>query len=236
MNDTPFKMPQRFVFIVTYGRSGSTLLQNLLNSLPGYLIRGENNNTVLHLAQAWRAINKADQINIRRAKGTVTDQTNPWFGAELIEAKIYGRALAESFVRHVLNPHPDTRVSGFKEIRFANNPKFFWTYLNFLQECFPDAKFVFNTRNHAAVAQSGWWQSRDPAEVSEQLTKAEDLFAAYQRKYPKRCHAVHYDDYVADPLLLEGLFSFLGEPYDPELVRTVLDRKLNHLQNMKKSR
>src|SRR5688572_1085508 len=30
------------LFIVTYGRSGSTLLQGVLNSIPGYLIRGEN--------------------------------------------------------------------------------------------------------------------------------------------------------------------------------------------------
>ena len=27
---------------MTYGRSGSTLVQGLLNSIPGYLIRGEN--------------------------------------------------------------------------------------------------------------------------------------------------------------------------------------------------
>jgi hypothetical protein len=30
------------LFIVTYGRSGSTLLQGILNSTPGVLIRGEN--------------------------------------------------------------------------------------------------------------------------------------------------------------------------------------------------
>ena len=29
-----------YVFICTYGRSGSTLLQGVLNSIPGYLIRG----------------------------------------------------------------------------------------------------------------------------------------------------------------------------------------------------
>ena len=30
-----------YLFVVTYGRSGSTLLMGLLNSIPGYLIRGE---------------------------------------------------------------------------------------------------------------------------------------------------------------------------------------------------
>lgn len=233
MGDDTFQMPQSFVFIVTYGRSGSTLLQNLLNSLPGYLIRGENDNTVLYLAQAWRAVNKSVQINSRRSRGTVTDQTSPWFGAELIEAEAYGKALAESFTRHVLQVGEGVRVAGFKEIRFANKPKPFWTYLNFLYTCFPNAKFIFNTRDHAAVARSGWWQSRDAEDVAAQLRAAEELYTAYQRKFPRRGYALHYDEYVADPSLLKGLFAFLEEPYDPDLVRSVMDRKLDHLQDMK---
>src|SRR3954464_1127587 len=42
-----------FVFVVTYGRSGSTLVQGLLNALPGTLVRGENNFYILPLFQAW---------------------------------------------------------------------------------------------------------------------------------------------------------------------------------------
>ncbi len=38
-----------YLFIVTYGRSGSTLLQGILNSIPGYLIRGENRAALFHL-------------------------------------------------------------------------------------------------------------------------------------------------------------------------------------------
>ena len=45
-----------FVFVVTYGRSGSTLLQNVLNTIPGYCIRGENANTLAHLAKACHAV------------------------------------------------------------------------------------------------------------------------------------------------------------------------------------
>ena len=38
-----------YIFIVTYGRSGSTLLQGILNSIPGYLVRGENRQALRHL-------------------------------------------------------------------------------------------------------------------------------------------------------------------------------------------
>ena len=43
-----------FVFIFTYGRSGSTLLMGLLNSLPHYCIRGENNNLLHRLYPVLR--------------------------------------------------------------------------------------------------------------------------------------------------------------------------------------
>lgn len=222
-------LPERFVFIVTYGRSGSTLLQNLLNTLPGYQIRGENENTTLHLAQAWGVLRFSDQVNGRRRAGTKSDQTSPWYGAERIEADAYGVALAESFVRNVLRPSEGVRVSGFKEIRYHLHPKGFWRHLNFLASCFPDAKFIFNTRNHDDVAQSGWWRDRDPTEVDEVLTAAERLYADYAARFPARCHSLHYDDYVADPRTLRGLFDFLGEPYDAKLVDDVMAMRLKHL-------
>jgi hypothetical protein len=36
-----------YVFVMTYGRSGSTLLMGLLNTIPGYLVRGENDDGML---------------------------------------------------------------------------------------------------------------------------------------------------------------------------------------------
>lgn len=35
------------ILVITYGRSGSTLLQGILNSIDGILIRGENHNFLL---------------------------------------------------------------------------------------------------------------------------------------------------------------------------------------------
>lgn len=36
------------ILIITYGRSGSTLLMSLLNTVDGVLIAGENYNLCLH--------------------------------------------------------------------------------------------------------------------------------------------------------------------------------------------
>jgi hypothetical protein len=90
---------------------------------------------------------------------------------------------------------------------------------------------VFNTRNHADVARSGWWAKQDPKTVIATLQKAEETFANYWTKFPDRCHHVHYDDYVADPQSLKSLFDFLGETWDPEMVDSVMTTRLRHLHS-----
>ena len=42
-----------YLIVVTYGRSGSTLLQSILQSIPGYSFTGENNNVLLPLFHAF---------------------------------------------------------------------------------------------------------------------------------------------------------------------------------------
>ena len=228
------KMPQdRHLFIVTYGRSGSTLLQNLVNSIPGYEIRGENNNALLHYFRAWQAIDGSETLAQMRNAGAPTDQTHPWFGGEKIFPKQLGRTLARNFVANVLKPSEGVRVTGFKEIRFHSTPDEFEAYLNYIHTFFPGAQFLFNTRNHASVARSGWWAQRKPEVVAEILEKAETLFRAYWEKYPERSFHIHYDDYVGQPDKLRPLFKFLGEPFDEAMVRRVMDVKLDHLKKRK---
>ena len=224
----PASLPERFVFIVTYGRSGSTLLQNLLNALPGYQIRGENNNALFHMMKAWQSIRSAEPLRGMRASGKSSDQTHPWYGGELIDPDELGQTLVQGFVRSVLKPDPGVRVSGFKEIRFHANPKAFPAYLNFIHRYFPNAQFIFNTRDHAAVARSGWWAEKPHDEVTRILGKADALFDQYIADHPDRGCRMHYDDYVADRSALEPLFEFLNEDMDEELIQQVFSRRLTH--------
>ena len=219
-----------YVFIVTYGRSGSTLLQNLLNSLPGYCIRGENAFSLFHLSRAWEAVEMAEPMRGMRKRGNPSAQTHPWYGAERVDPDSYGRALAETFVREVIRPDPETRVAGFKEIRYHTQKPHFPQHLNFIHRFFPRARFIFNTRDHDAVARSGWWANQEPDHVSRLLTGAEALYADYLKVHPDRGIHLHYDTYAKDPEALRPLFDFLGETYDSDLVTRVMEERLTHLQ------
>lgn len=135
----------------------------------------------------------------------------------------------------MLRPDPGTRVSGFKEIRFHLQGDLFAPTLDFLRRFFPNCRFVFNTRDHAAVCRSGWWAEIEDAKVRAHLTRAEALFSAYIAAHPDLCCRVHYDDYTADPALLQPLFDFLGEPMDRAAVDRVLQTRLTHARGASES-
>lgn len=227
-----------FVFIVTYGRSGSTLLQNVLNSIPGYLIRGENDNLLYHLAKAWMIGRDSPEIRKRR-EAMASDgwrdprygqQIDPWFGSELINPPELGQRLATLFTNQVLKPQDDTRVTGFKEIRFHLTGEDMERYLDFLLFFFPNSRLVFNTRNLADVKRSGWWANYAQADFDAEVGAADRRFRAYAETHPRRTMVMHYDDYRDDPLQFRPLFAFLGEPFDRSLVEDTMRQKLDHVK------
>ncbi|MEY8879915.1 sulfotransferase [Donghicola sp. XS_ASV15] len=226
-------MLQKTVFVITYGRSGSTLLQNMFNALPGYVLRGENNNILSSLVQSWEALRQFSPEQIARMKiaGPLPSGPHqPWFGYEGIDPDQFGQDLAQVFTQRVLRPDADTRVAGFKEIRWHQDPELFMPMLEFLKRFMPDARFIFNTRNHAQVCRSGWWKTMPEAEVRAELEAAEGLYRTWQAAHPECSLAMHYNDYVTSPEAWRPLFAFLEEPFEGALVEEILSRKLMHMK------
>lgn len=232
MPDASLPQVQKSVFIVTYGRSGSTLLQNLLNSLPGYLIRGENENLLAPLARAWELVRLSDQQRKMREAAQVTTPYDPWFGYEAVSEDALGFALARSFLDTVLRPDVETRVIGFKEVRWHADPALFPVMLNFLRRFFPDARFIFNIRDHDEVVRSGWWKYMREETVRRQLSQAESLYKDFSNAHPTQCITMKYADYTSGVDQWRPLFKFLDEPFDSKIVAAVLQKKLSHLQNV----
>lgn len=226
---TGFQHPEDgYVFVVTYGRSGSTLLQHLLNAIPGFQIRGENNNALYPLFESWRAITQSPDIARMQREGTVSDAAHPWFGAETIDAHAYRAALCQTFAQRILRPDPGTYVAGFKEIRTIADPDRFTAYLRFIQAGFPNARIIFNTRNPAAVCRSSWWRDHDPAKVTAMIHAAEDVFRAYLAAHPDTSVLLHHDEYVADHTALDPLFALLGARPTTASLRAVMATRLTH--------
>lgn len=213
-----------YLFIVTYGRSGSTLLQGVLNSIPGYLVRGENRQAMRHLHAFHRTAvqERQRQRRSRQQRGlppTGHTSTDTFFGIEEFPVRRSLAGIRRLSLETLLRPEPDTRVTGFKEIRWYHDDVA--AYVDWLRQVFPGARFVVNTRNHDDVARSKWW-ARDP-DAREKLRTAEQRLLAVRDSLGDAAFHVHYDDWAADPDRLRPLFDWLGEEYDAARVRAVLE-------------
>tara|TARA_R100001369_G_C3320077_1_gene168770 strand:- start:297 stop:950 length:654 start_codon:yes stop_codon:yes gene_type:complete len=205
----------------------------MLNSIPGYLIRGENENLLCPLVQAWDIVQQSAQGEKMRALRRITTPKDPWFGYEDVSEKALGNALACSFTNNVLRPGKDTRVTGFKEVRWHKDPKLFPIMLTFLCEFFPKTRFIFNIRDHNQVVRSGWWKNMDEAVVREELSEAESLYSDFSNAHPKQCITLQYNDYITGAPAWRHLFEFLEEPFEAEKVTGILDQKLEHMKARK---
>jgi hypothetical protein len=206
----------RYLFIVTYGRSGSTLLQGILSSIPGYLIRGENGGAAYHLYK-FHAVAEHSRTSHPGWRST----RSAWFGIGGYPTRLALKQLRELLLATLIRPEKDSRVVGFKEIRWRQSD--LDEYVGFLRAVFPGARFVINTRNLDDVAVSQWWARNSEARTV--LAEAEDRMLALKTSLGDDAYHIHYDDYAHDLGKLRGLFEWLGEEFDESRVKEVMNEK-----------
>jgi hypothetical protein len=207
-----------FLFVVTYGRSGSTLLQGILSSIPGYLIRGENGGVAYHL---YRFHTIATRQSTTKGGGRWRSPQSAWFGIGGYPQETALREMRRLLLTTVIRPTRDSRVVGFKEIKWLQDD--LHEYVDFLRVVFPGARFVVNTRNLDDVVASKWWaKDSDSRQV---LAEAEARMLALMERLGGDAYHIHYDDYVQSPEKLRGLFEWLGEDFDESRVAEVMAKR-----------
>ncbi|MET1416169.1 sulfotransferase [Roseibium sp. HPY-6] len=230
-----------YVFVVAFGRSGSTLTQHLLNSLPGYFVRGENSNALVHLSRSITAIQSEGNFQQRQEpqrtvisgkrpyfNKMVGTSLDPWYGMEDVDVDEYAMSLFDSFVSKVLCPRGDARVLGFKEIRYHNDPKYFPKFLDIIKTYFPKSRFIFQNRAFDNVVKSSFWKKHEQADVRRKWENFEELTQSYAEGNQDVCYQLRYENYLAGADKLEPLFEFLKEPFDATEVAKLLETKLKH--------
>jgi hypothetical protein len=214
--------PKRFVFVVSSGRSGSTLVQGLLNALPGVLVRGENSFYLMQLSRMHRRVRSFDR-NFGRNSWT---PTSAFYGIAEADPDDFVRLTRTLMRRQLLarkNPL-GVRVLGFKEVRWEELRSDEWpAFFAFFERVFPNAQYVLNDRNPQKVLGSGHWQDLDRDTALARLEHGRELRTFLRSTRPDRTFDVTFEvitgkDEQARDAQLAGLAKFVVGREDAKTV------------------
>jgi len=223
------RKPLRYLTVVTYGRTGSTAIQATLNALPGVLVRGENYNAFRGLHDYVQSIAETAD---RHSSGK---PTHPWYGSAKLSPPDVVDDLRRHVVETVLRPAKDTEVVGFKEVRYepGHFPDYdlLLDYLLFLNKLLPGIVYLFNIRDAAEAARSGWWPGNESAESVIATTNEWLIQAAADLNRllgPGRAAVLEYGAWNDDPQRLIEAYAAVGLPRDDAAVRAAVGERLDH--------
>ncbi|MGH8862449.1 MAG: sulfotransferase [Jatrophihabitantaceae bacterium] len=222
--------PKQYVFVVSSGRSGSTLVQGLLNAMPGVLVRGENSFYVLPFFHAHRGA-----ANFKRTYGARSKvSTSAFYGMAETDPRDYPRTLRHLVIRQLIgktNPR-HVKVLGFKEVRWEQvTPEEFEAFFTFFEQLFPHARYVLNERDPETVINSGQWLRVDAETARGELARGRDVRTFLRDTRPDRVYETTFevitgtDDAVKEKQL-RGLAEFVLGTCDEQTLgamRAVLD-------------
>ncbi len=218
-NTTFHNLNFQHILIITYGRSGSTLLQGILNTIDGVVLRGENDNVFFDFFKTYQKL-----IELKDQYKNAVLPIHSWYGMSFFDEALlmdHYRELAKGILLADHYKEADKLCVGFKEIRYDEVGDQLEAYLDFLARLFPNAAFIFNTRNLEDVTKSAWWKEADRDTVLKELSALEAGFEAYAKDH-EVCFQINYDDIITKGKKLQDLFRFLGASYHPEIIDVVL--------------
>ena len=212
------------LLVVTYGRSGSTLLQGLLNTSKDCFIAGENHNFSYGVFMAWKSLM---EVRKQAQVAKVNSPTSPWFGADTWDEERFLCDARQLLLNQIVpRKHDQTLPAciGFKEIRYLVvelEKSELVDYLEFLSKLLPNVGFVVLTRDHEQVAHSAWWQMEDPEKVTYKLQRFEQAIQTYAQRH-NNLYQIDYKDVIGVTPRLRDLYHFLGMAWNEENIQKTL--------------
>lgn len=205
------------IFLIGHPRSGSTLLQRLLNSVEGIRIYGEHGGALHHVAGAWRSLcvdlrahyhGNATEAFIDAKLDDPTCLVSTMAGFQ--SGRILG--LCREFIESLGNPFNKVDVRwGFKEVRYGMNEN----VVNMILDLFPKAQIVFTTRNPYEFCRSmkslGWIH-----DFSKTVTNWKQQMDSFSMSLERHSGQTYILPYGANDQAYTSLFQWLGLAWTDE--------------------
>lgn len=220
-------MDDKIVLICATGRSGSTTMQRIINTIPGSNICGENYGAINSILDFYNKLHATSRdyvpghYNPASYEDIVSKNVKPaWYNSYKInEMEDQIRKLIITMFKN----KPETKLWGFKEIRYDNRRIHL---IKFFKSLFPQTKVIIQIRgNLNAQSKSGWHKDdKNAKSYLSQMNK--ELFDFYNQN-KDWCYFTTFEN-MFDRNNLQNIFSFIDcrEKYDESKVTEVLNNNI----------
>ena len=222
-------MPDKIdtICLVTYPRSGSTLLRNIINSSSDTYIHAENLGCILNLVDF--------SINLQSVNSFIKYSNN----GELTSEKSFDIDLDINEVRS------DIKNILYKNILNSKHKKIGWTefgispmsisdikcnnYLDEIKKIFKNCLLIFNIRNPIDVSKSGPWKSAPSSALM--IEKNNDFYTEYVDKNKNNSILINFNEWISDKNYLFNILNQYNFEIDYDKYLLSFDNQLDHLKD-----
>lgn len=211
---------EHYLFVITFGRSGSTLLQRMLNSHSDFLIRGENHALPMRLFGGLANMKQT----IAEFGDRHDDATHPFFGLSTFKQPHLDEIFGQFLDRIIINNNTGARIVGYKEIRYGPDFVDLSSYLYYLTYLLPKVTFVFLYRNPEDAAKSGWW--RHQTNAVEYLTDYISMMRSVQSEHNINSIEIHYEDIIDDVSALHSIEAATDRKFNYNVLKKISSKSI----------
>ena len=220
-------MNDKIVLICATGRSGSTSLQRIINTIPNSNICGENHGAINSLLEFYMKLHISSKNNIPGHYNPATYEDIICKGIKPAWYNSYKMNEMEEHIRNTIiamfKKDTNTNIWGFKEIRYDNGNI---NLIKFFKYLLPKTKVIIQIRENLVAQSMSGWHKKDK-NSKKFLTKVNSDLVEFYNKNKEWCFLSSFER-MFDKNNLKNIFDFIecGESYDETKVSDVLKNNL----------
>ena len=217
----------KIVLICATGRSGSTTMQRIINSVPNSNICGENFGAINSLLEFYKRI-KTTTIDfvpghLRPAsyEDIISKDVKPsWYNSYNFQQTV---SMIKILIASLFKNKDATTVWGFKEIRYDNGDI---KYLKEFKELFPQTKVIIQIRGNIAAQSQSSWLKKDRNAV-QYLNALNNEFYNFYNQNKEWCYFTTFEK-MFDMENIKKIFEFIdcSQHYDQSKIKQILDNNI----------
>jgi len=217
----------KIVLICATGRSGSTTMQRIINSVPNSNICGENFGAINSLLEFYKRIKTTtfDFVpgHLRPAsyEDIISKDVKPsWYNSYNFQQTV---SMIKILIASLFKNKEATNMWGFKEIRYDNGDI---KYLREFKELFPQTKVIIQIRGNIAAQSQSSWLKKDRNAVQYLNTLNNEFYNFYNHN-KEWCYFTTFEK-MFDMENIKKIFEFIdcSQYYDQSKIKQILDNNI----------